>query len=34
MSVTVTLPVRDIRQRTAIQNALDGYLFAYDIAET
>jgi fatty-acyl-CoA synthase len=34
MSVTVTLPVRDIGQRTAVQNALDGYIFAYDIAET
>ena len=34
MSVTVTLPVRDLGQRTAVQNALDGYIFAYDIAES
>jgi fatty-acyl-CoA synthase len=33
MSVTVTVPFRDIGQRTAIQNALNGYIFAYDIAE-
>jgi fatty-acyl-CoA synthase len=34
MNVTVTLPLRDMGQRTAIQNALDGYIFAYEIAET
>jgi hypothetical protein len=34
MSVTVTLAVRDKDQRTAVQNALDGYIFAYNIAES